>query len=147
MHRRFSLITVGLALFANACSSGGSGILAVTDSWAPTTPPGAQAAVVYLTIENGTAAEDRLVSVTADRCGTIELHSTQFDENRVMRMRLAEPELLAIPAGDTMEMVPGGLHVMCISPTSPFGAGEELGLTVSMETAGDLSITAIVVNR
>jgi copper(I)-binding protein len=147
MRRRPSFLAFGLALAVAACSNGGSGILAVTDSWAPTTPPGAQAAVVYLTIENGTAAEDRLVSVTADRCGTIELHATQFDENHVMRMRLAEPELLAIPAGDTMEMAPGGLHVMCVAPPSPFRAGEELDLTVSMETAGDLSITAIVANR
>jgi len=124
-----------------------SGVMEITDSWAPTTPPRAQAAVVYLTIENGTSEDDRLVDVMADRCGTIELHATQIDENRIMRMRLAEPELLAIPSGGTMEMIPGGLHVMCINPPTPFAKGETLNLTVVFEKAGSFEITTPVENR
>lgn len=147
MRRRLSPAVLGLALAVGACSNAGSGTVAVTDSWAPTTPPGAQAAVVYLTIDNDTDTDDRLVSVASDRCGTIELHATQFDDNRVMRMRLAEPSLLALPSGETIDMEPGGLHVMCIAPTSPFSAGEELNLTVSMETAGDIAVTTVIANR
>ena len=138
---------LGFTLIAAACSGGGSGVLEVTDSWAPTTPPGAPTAAVYLTIDNGTDDDDRLVSVSTDRCGTIELHATQIDENRIMRMRLAEPKLLTIPAGETLEMIPGGLHVMCIEPTSPFTDGEILNLVVSLESAGDLAITTVVENR
>ena len=122
-------------------------MLEITDSWAPTTPPRAQAAVIYLTIENGTGGDDRLVSVSTDRCGTIELHATQFDENRVMRMRLAEPELLEIPSGETLEMVPGGLHVMCIDPPTPFARGETLDLDVTLEKAGTLQVKTLVENR
>ncbi len=144
-NRPLYLLTLA-ALLATSCSSG-SGLLEVTDSWAPTTPPGAQAAVVYLTIANGTQNDDRLVSVSTNRCGAVELHATQFDENRVMRMRLAEPEALNIPAGATLEMIPGALHVMCIAPTSPFAAGEELDLTVTLESAGDIAITTVVTNR
>ena len=138
---------LGFALITSACSGGGSGILEVTDSWAPTTPPGAPTAAVYLTIDNGTDSDDRLVSVSTDRCGTIELHSTEIDENRIMRMRLAQPESLTIPSGETLEMVPGGLHVMCIEPTSPFADGETLDLVVTLESAGDLDIATVVENR
>ena len=119
----------------------------ITDSWAPTTPPGAQAAVVYLTIANGTGEDDQLIAVTTDRCGTIELHATQFDDNRVMRMRLAEPDQLTIPAGEILEMIPGGLHVMCIAPTSPFEVGEQLDLMVTLEAAGNIAVTTVVSNR
>ena len=143
--RSIYLLTL-LTMLVTSCSSG-TGILEITDSWAPTTPPGAQAAVVYLTIANGTGNDDRLVSVATDRCGVVELHATQFNENRVMRMRLAEPELLAIPAGETLEMIPGALHVMCIAPTSPFQAGEELELIVTLEIAGDIGVTTEVSNR
>ena len=143
---RLRLAVMALLLITAGCS-GLSGVLEITDSWAPTTPPGAQAAVVYLTIENGTGQDDRLVSVSSDRCGTIELHATQFDENRIMRMRLAESELLEIKSGETMEMVPGGLHVMCIDLPTPFKAGEPLDLTVTMETAGDFEITTLIENR
>jgi len=147
MRRHLAPLLVGLALAGAACSGGGTGTLEITDSWAPTTPPGPQAAVIYLTIANGTGDEDRLVSVTTDRCGTIELHATQFDENRVMRMRLAEPEALTIPADETLEMVPGGLHVMCIDPASPFVAGDELDLMVTLDVAGDIAVTTVVTNR
>lgn len=143
---RLRLAAMALLLITAGCS-GRSGIIEITDFWAPTTPPGAQTAVVYLTIENGTGQDDRLVSASSDRCGTIELHATQFDENRIMRMRLAEPELLEIRSGETMEMAPGGLHVMCIDLPTPFEAGEELDLTVTLETAGDFEITTVIENR
>ncbi len=147
MRRRLPSILAGLVLLTAACSGGGNGIVEITDSWAPTTPPGAQAAVVYLTIANGTGEDDQLIAVTTDRCGTIELHATQFDDNRVMRMRLAEPDQLTIPAGEILEMIPGGLHVMCIAPTSPFEVGEQLDLMVTLEAAGNIAVTTVVSNR
>jgi copper(I)-binding protein len=144
MRLRYALVIV--ALLAASCSSG-TRVLEITDSWAPTTPPGAQAAVVYLTIANGTSDDDRLLAVSSERCGAIELHATQFDDQRIMRMRLAEPELLAIPSGATLQMVPGGLHVMCIDPPTPFRAGEMLSLTVTLEKAGLFEIATPVENR
>lgn len=147
MRNRIAILAAGLAILVAACSNRGSGVLAVTDSWAATTPPGAQAAVVYLTIENGTGVDDHLLSVASDRCGVIELHATQFDDNRVMRMRLAEPELLRIPAGETMEMVPGGLHVMCIDPPTPFELGDQISLTATLAEAGDIAVITEVRNR
>ncbi len=136
---------IAWSLLLAACSSL-SGVVEVTDSWAPSMPPNAPAGVVYLTIENGTDQTDRLIDVATDRCGSIELHATQFEDS-IMRMRLAEPELLEIPSGDTMEMVPGGLHVMCIDPPTPFAVGETLNLTVTLEVAGDVEITTSVENR
>lgn len=134
-------------ILAVAGCSGRSGVLEITDSWAPSTPPNAQAGVIYLTIENSTDSDDSLIAVATDRCATIELHATQFDEDRVMRMRLAEPELLEIPAGATMEMVPGGLHVMCIGPTTPLRAGDLIDLEVTLEQAGTIALTTPVENR
>ena len=143
---RMRYLLLPLAVLATSCSSG-SGALEITDSWAPTTPPRAQAAVVYLTIDNGTDTDDRLVEVTSPRCGTIELHATQFDEDRIMRMRLAEPDLLEIPSGETLEMIPGGLHVMCIDLPTPFRAGEAVALAVTFEEAGTIQVTTVVENR
>lgn len=143
---RFRFALIALTILATSCS-GGSGLLEITDSWAPTTPPNVQAAVVYLTIKNDSGTDDQLLAVSSSRCGTIELHATQFDEDRIMRMRLAEPELLEIPSGKTLEMVPGGLHVMCIDLPTPFKAGEQVDLTVTLENAGDIEVTTVVENR
>ena len=143
---RIRHVALLLILTAAACS-GRSGVLEITDSWAPSTPPGAQAGVIYLTIENGTDTDDRLVSVATDRCGTIELHATTIGDDRIMRMRLAEPELLEIPSGETMVMVPGDLHVMCIDPPQPLRAGETIDLEVTLDRAGTFPVTTPVENR
>ena len=140
------LIAIVITAAATACSSR-SGTLQIVDSWAPPTPPGAPAAAVYLTIDNGSDNDDRLVDVAIDRCGAIELHATWIDEDRIMRMRLAEPEMLEMEPGETMEMIPGGLHVMCIDPASPFVEGEQLDLTVTFDDAGNLPVTTPVENR
>jgi copper(I)-binding protein len=100
-----------------------------------------------MTIANGTGDDDRLVVVTIDRCSAVELHSTQIDDNQIMRMRQAGPELLVVPARSELEMAPGGLHVMCIDPATPFVAGEEVAMTVTFERAGNLEVVAPVENR
>jgi len=144
MRRLIALLV--FAMLIAACSRA-SGVVEVTDSWAPSMPPNAPTGVIYLTIDNGSATDDRIVDVTTDRCGAVELHATQIDENRIMRMRLAGPESLEIPSGSTLEMSPGALHVMCIDPPTPFEEGETIDLTVSLEKAGTLEVTTPVENR
>ena len=141
-----SLVSVAI-LMLGACGGGSSGVIEVTDSWAPSTPPNAPTAAIYVRIENGTGNDDRLIDVAIDRCEAIELHTTNIDETRIMRMRMATREALAIPAGETLEMVPGGLHVMCIGLDEPFRAGESLDLDIQLESGTRLQITTPVENR
>ncbi len=143
---RLRTLFIVVVLVLAGCSKA-SGVIAVTDSWAPSMPPNAPTGAIYLTIENGTGEEDRLVDVTTDRCDTTELHDTQIDENRIMRMRIAGPKLLTIPQGDTLEMMPGGLHVMCLDPPTPFEAGQTLDLEVTMANGEILSVQTPVENR
>jgi copper(I)-binding protein len=147
MHRSLLSLIGLLAVMATSCGDGGSGTLEIVDSWAPPTPPNAPAAVIYLTIDNDSNTADQLVAVSSDRCGTIELHATQFDEDRVMRMRLAAPEALRIASGERLEMEPGGLHVMCIDLPSPFVAGEQLELVATLDQAGDIPLSVPVEHR
>lgn len=141
-----ALGSIAAALVLTTCSADGSGVIEVVDSWAPSTPPGAPVAAIYLTIANGTGEDDRLTAVTSDRCGAIELHATQFEDG-IMRMRLADPDLLVVPAREQLEMVPGDLHVMCIDFSEPFKDGDQLQLTVTLESAGELAVTTPVENR
>lgn len=133
-------------MLLSACG-GGSGVIAVVDSWAPATPPNAPSAAIYLEIDNGTRDDDRLVDAEIDRCEAVELHNTTIDEDRIMRMRLAEPAALEIPAGGELVMEPAGLHVMCIGLDEPFREGEALQLSLILESGTRLETTAPVENR
>ncbi len=134
------------AVLVSACS-GGSGVIEVTDSWAPSTPPNAPTAAIYLRVDNGTGDDDWLVDAELDRCTSIELHNTTIDEDRIMRMRLADPAALEIPSGGELLMEPAGLHVMCIGLDAPFREGETLELSLILESGIRLEATTPVENR
>ncbi len=122
-------------------------MIEVTDSWAPSTPPNAPTAAIYLRVDNGTGDDDWLVDAELDRCTSIELHNTTIDEDRIMRMRLADPAALEIPSGGELLMEPAGLHVMCIGLDAPFREGETLELSLILESGIRLEATTPVENR
>ena len=50
------------------------------------------------------------------------------------------PEGLAIPAGEIVELAPGGFHLMLMGLDMPLVAGERLPLTLIFNSAGAVSI-------
>lgn len=126
---------------------GGSGVVEVSDGWAGSMPPSAETAAIYLTIDNGTSHAVRIVDVMSARCGAIELHESRLDDQQVMRMRPATEEALTIGSGETLEMIPGSLHVMCIDVQGPFDVGDRFDLTVDFDDGSDLTREVMVENR
>ncbi len=94
---------------------------------------------VYLTIVNSSNTRDQLLSVTCAAANAVEIHTVQM-ENDVMSMHPL-PDL-DIPANSSVELAPGGLHIMLIGLKQNLTAGENLPLTLVFENAGELSIEA-----
>ncbi len=114
------------------------------DAYARATPPGARTGAVYLTLRGG-AGEDRLIGVESPRAERAELHATLTTPEGVMRMeRLAEG--LALPAGGTAILAPGGAHVMLIGLTGPLEAGGEAPLTLIFESGARLEVEAPILS-
>ncbi len=100
---------------------------------------------VYMTITNGTASDDALIDAAVPGCGAVELHE-MIMENDVMVMRQMEGNRIPIPAGETVMLQRGGLHVMCIGKTAEFAVGESVPVTLTFENAGALEVTAEVID-
>ncbi len=129
-------------LALGAAGSAAAGPLTVTDAWIRATPPGARTAAAYLTIAN-TGAADRLLGGTTPAARTVEVH-THVDERGLQRMvRLAE---LGLPAGETVRLTPGGLHLMLVDVAAPLAAGASVTLSLSFAAAGTLEIEVPVVD-
>lgn len=142
--RRLVSCLLGVVLLT-AC--GGSGAMTVTDAWGRSTPSVADAAAFYVTFENGTSAADRLLAVSeTERCETVELHRSETVDG-VMQMRPAGSSDLGVPAGGTLVMEPGGLHVMCVGLRSPLVEGEEIPLAFDFEQAGTVEASVVVEDR
>lgn len=123
---------------ANAAAAVRLGDLELSGVHARATPPGAPVAGGFLTIANA-GAEDRLTGVGApaitDRA---EIHEMAM-EGDVMRMR-ALPDGLPIPAHATVELKPGGHHIMFMELKQPLTEGMRVDLTLHFEKAGEVVV-------
>jgi copper(I)-binding protein len=61
-----------------------------------------------------------------------------------MRMQ-HQPEGFAIPPGSTLQLLPGGKHVMLIGLAAPLAVGDTVTVTLSFAQAGEKVIQAPVV--
>ncbi|MBP6803518.1 MAG: copper chaperone PCu(A)C, partial [Chloroflexi bacterium] len=63
-------------------------------------------------------------------------------DNGAMGMRPVEGGLISIPAGGTVELKVGGLHVMCIDKLRALETGEQIPLTLTFANAGEMVVNA-----
>lgn len=112
--------------------------LSVRDAWASPTPSGAQVSAGYLTIVNGTAAADTLVSATSPRATSVEVHEMSMD-GAVMRMRQVTGGL-TVQSGGEVTLAPGGNHLMFMGVTQPFTEGESIPVTLTFANAGVVEV-------
>jgi periplasmic copper chaperone A len=98
----------------------------------------------WMVITNHSSQDDALVGVKFDGCGVIELHD-MFMDNDVMVMRPVEGGRIPIPAGETVELQPGGLHVMCMQKEAPLAVDTAVTLELQFANAGTISVEGIVV--
>lgn len=126
-----------IAMTRNAESSARD--LVVTLAWARATPPGADVGAAYLTIENRGSADDRLIGASSEAAGAVAIHET-VEENGIAKMRPLEG--IAVLAGHTIAMRPGGFHFMLMDLKAPLVEGETLTLTLTFEHAGAIEVEA-----
>lgn len=115
----------------------------VDGAWARPTVPGQAAGGGFLKITGGAAA-DKLVAASAGVSKAVELHTMVMDGD-VMRMR--EVGAIDVPAGQTVELKPGGLHVMFIGLGKPLQAGDSFPLTLRFEKAGEVKVEMKVMTQ
>jgi copper(I)-binding protein len=101
------------------------------------TPPGAQVAGAFLTIDNRGKDADRLVGASSPVAGQVEIHEMAM-EGGVMKMRAVKG--IDLPPGVKVQLKPGGYHVMLESLKQPLKAGEVIPLTLRFEKAGSIDI-------
>jgi periplasmic copper chaperone A len=118
-----------------------AGDLVISQGWSRATPKGAKIGSGYLTIENKGATSDRLVAVSADVAGKVEVHEMAM-KNGVMTMRPADG--LAIDPGKTVKLAPGGYHLMMFDLKSPLKQGDTLPITLTFEKAGKVNVSLAV---
>jgi hypothetical protein len=114
------------ALFAAAAQAQTT----VKDPWVRGTVANQKATGMFAQLTS--AGGGKLVAVSSPLAGIVEIHEMAMDGN-VMKMR-AVP-VLDLPAGKTVELKPGGYHVMLIDLKKELKAGDTVPLTLVVEGA------------
>lgn len=115
-----------------------AGELEVSAPWSREIPPAAPVAAGYLSIRNRGSRDDRLVEVRSEAAARMEIHELRHEDG-MARMRQL-PDGLPLPAGETVELRPGGYHLMFITPADGFVAGRQVDATLVFEHAGELPV-------
>jgi len=130
-----ALTLVSLAALADDYKAGD---LTLTQAWTRATPPKAKAGGGFVAITNAGTQADRLIAAGSDTAAKVELHEMSVTDG-VMKMRKLEDGIL-LPAGETVALKPGGLHIMFMGLNQPFEEGTTVPVTLTFEQAGDVAV-------
>lgn len=112
----------------SAVATGELAAIEVTNAWVRAPLPPAPVAGGYLTLRNPGTVDRQLVAVETGAAERVEIHEMRTEDG-MMRMRQLT-EGLPLPAGETVTLAPGGLHLMLIAPGEEVGAGSSVELTL-----------------
>ncbi|MDD5325855.1 MAG: copper chaperone PCu(A)C [Polaromonas sp.] len=121
-----------LALVATlACGTVYAQTVEIRDAWVRATVKGQTATGAFMKI---TAKDDaRLIGASSPVAGVTEVHEMKM-EGDVMKMR-AVPGGLDLPAGKTVELKPGGYHMMMMDLKAPLAKDSAVPLTLVFKDA------------
>jgi periplasmic copper chaperone A len=115
-----------------------SGALSIQHPWSRETAVGQAVGGGFLTIANSGSREERLLSGTTPVAAEVQLHTMTMDGG-VMRMRQVT-DGIAIPAKGSVELKPGGYHIMFMGLKRQLRQGERVPVTLLFQRAGSVTV-------
>jgi copper(I)-binding protein len=132
-----AIVAATLGLHGLRAETYSVGTIEISDIWARATPGGSTVGAGYLRITNKGSQPDRLMGGSLVAAARFEVHTTSI-ENGVARMRPVEG--LEIKPGETVELSPGGTHVMFMGLKAPLKQGQRVHGTLVFEKAGKIEV-------
>lgn len=132
--RRFGqrLPALALSVWLLSAASLSHAQLKVEDPWVKGAAQGQMATAAYMTLKATQAV--KLTGAESPVAGIVEIHQMAMGPNDTMTMR-AVPQL-DIAAGQSLELKPGGLHIMLMDLSkTPIKPGESVPITLLLQTA------------
>ena len=113
----------------------------VKSAWVRAAPPGAMTLAGYMSLRNDGKTPQRFVSAQSDAFGMVQLHRTLL-VNGLSTMRPAGVQI--IPAGGTLRIQPGGLHLMLMQPRRALKIGDAVRFRLHFADGSAMDVVAPV---
>lgn len=108
----------------------------------PMSMPTDSVSAIFMRLMNQGEEDDRLIAAVTDVAGLVEIHETKMMGD-VMQMRPVEGGI-EIPAGETVELKPGGYHVMLMELQQELVPGTAFLVTLAFESGTEVTVAVPV---
>jgi copper(I)-binding protein len=138
---RITAACAALCLSASLYAGTAAEDVQVEEAYARAVPPGQSNSAAFMSLTNKSDADHGLVAAESGASKVTELH-THFLEDGMMKMRPVAK--IDLPAGETVKLQPGGLHLMLIDLARQLSPAEEVSITLVFEDGSRTSLTVPV---
>ena len=128
-------------LFVNSGVSLADGSLVIHDAWIKHLPPVVPMRAGYLTINNHSTHALEVTHAESDAFMQVEIHEN-IEKNGVMVMQSLSS--LPVPAGATVKLIPGGIHLMMIQPRQSLQPGDRVPVTLHFGDGNSKTLQMLV---
>jgi hypothetical protein len=133
---RFLLI-LGLLLPTSAFAE-----LDIVDAWIKNLPPAVPVRAGYMTIHNPGATAVGIVSISSDAFASVEIHRSVTRDGMAQMDRV---DSLSIAPGATVQLAPGGYHLMMMQPLQATRPGQEIEIVLHFADGSEQRLTMTVI--
>lgn len=137
----FSLFACGLLATSTSAWADAAADVSVEAPYVRAVPPGQPNSAAFMKLNNNGAAAHSVVNAKSTVSKVVELH-THTMEDGMMKMR--QIPKMDIPANSSLELKPGGLHVMFIGLEQQLKPGDTVNFTLVFEDGSEAEIQAPV---
>ena len=147
-------VVAGAGLFASCGSDDSSSGPEITKVWARTSPMETSLGAVYMSISSKDGDELTDVSVDPSIAAMAQIHEMVMataDTSMSMtsdaptgEMVMQEVDSVVIDAGGSVDLMPGGYHIMLMELAAPLELGTKFDVTLTFATAGKITVVAEV---
>ena len=119
-------------------------VLHIHDPMARPAPLAGGTGAVYFLLHNGGDTPVTLLGGESSASTAVEIHTTINDEG-VMKMRQLT-DGVELGADESIQFVPGGMHIMLVGLAAPLAEGDTFTLTLHFDGADDFTVDVPVVS-
>jgi len=129
-----TLVLCFFGTLSSALAGTASEAITVSDPYVRAMPPGQPTTAGFLGLTNNSGQDHAVVVAEAAIAKAVELH-THIMEDGMMHMRRVEK--IDLPAGQTVMLQPGGLHIMFIGLKMDLMPGDSATFTLIFEDGSE----------
>lgn len=93
----------------------------------------------FATITNTSEEDITLIAGDSDVAGVVEIHEVVMVDGEMKMQPISGG--IVIPAGQSVTLEPGGLHVMLMDLTRPLVEGEDISITLKFDGNEDITVS------